>query len=238
MTNSVVIVPAFNEGPRISLVLEALSQSLKQGIIKKIIVVDDGSRDNTSEQVRKFSNIELIRFDKNKGKDSALLAGFRRAIEDKAEFALTIDADLKGLTTKNISDLVESIKSNDMSIGTRANIYHGAAWREWLTLNTGGERIFRTSTLSEVINNPHFIKFMKKRRGLGIDLALSIIYQQTGRKITTVNLPGVVHTSKKIKSGKIKGRLQNFAMNMQFIKSGLAARRTARKMRIHSHKLV
>ncbi len=231
MVNSVVIVPAHNEGPRISSVLSVLSKAMRQGIIKKVIVVNDGSIDNTVEQVRKFPNVELIHFSENKGKGSALMAGFRKAISDKADFAITIDADLKGFNIQRIKELIKSIKNHDMSIGLRENTFSGVKWREWLAIHTSGERIFRVSSLSEVINNPEFKKFIKKRRRFGFDLSLSIIYSKTGRKINLVKLPGVTHTSKKIKIGKYRGSFQNLKMNFQWVKNGIAAKRTASKMK-------
>jgi len=62
--NITAIVPAYNEAERISKVLEVLT-TYKQ--FKEIIVVDDGSTDNTEEIVKKF-NVRYIRNESNKGK--------------------------------------------------------------------------------------------------------------------------------------------------------------------------
>jgi glycosyltransferase involved in cell wall biosynthesis len=82
----VALIPGYNEGPRIGPVVEATRRHLP------VIVVDDGSADDTAERAR-AAGATVIAQRPNQGKGAALRAGFRRAIDDGAEAILTLDAD-------------------------------------------------------------------------------------------------------------------------------------------------
>jgi len=130
------VIPAYNEKPRIENVLRA---ACGHPLINEIIVVDDGSQDNTKDVVKKFQEIRLIVNEKNMGKSYAVARGIREA---KGDIILLLDADLVGLTQKNITDLIEPVISGqaDISISLRANAI-------WLYRKIGldivsGERVF------------------------------------------------------------------------------------------------
>jgi len=85
-----VVIPAYNEGPNLGLVLEDTKDILlKMGFPYEIIVVNDGSQDNTADIAKKHGVI-LINNEKNMGKGTALISGFRRA---KGDIVVTMDAD-------------------------------------------------------------------------------------------------------------------------------------------------
>ncbi len=82
----VALIPGYNEGPRIGEVVRAAAAHLP------VLVVDDGSRDDTAAQAR-AAGASVIEQKPNQGKGAALRAGFRRALADGAEAVLTLDAD-------------------------------------------------------------------------------------------------------------------------------------------------
>lgn len=81
------IIPAFNEADIISDTVMAL-KGLEE--IDEVIVVDDGSTDNTAEMARKAGAVTL-RCEENKGKGAAMTEGVRVA---KGDILIFIDADL------------------------------------------------------------------------------------------------------------------------------------------------
>lgn len=82
----VALIPAYNESERITGVITHTMHYLP------VLVVDDGSRDNTSEIARNLG-ARVIRQEPNQGKGAALLNGFRHAIEQGYDAILTLDAD-------------------------------------------------------------------------------------------------------------------------------------------------
>jgi len=91
-----VVIPAFNEEARLPETLPRIHAFLvERGYDAEIIVVDDGSRDRTSERVNALrSSLPMVRLRthaRNTGKDFAVLAGVREATRDALLFT---DADL------------------------------------------------------------------------------------------------------------------------------------------------
>jgi len=90
-----IIIPAFNEGSRLPATLDALLRFLDRDTRRaEVIVVDDGSRDDTSSQVRRYesvdSRIRLIRLPQNRGKGYAVRTGI---VNSAGSLVLFADAD-------------------------------------------------------------------------------------------------------------------------------------------------
>ncbi|MFL5749589.1 MAG: glycosyltransferase family 2 protein [Chloroflexota bacterium] len=82
----VALIPGYNEGPRIAAVVRGAAVHLP------VIVVDDGSGDDTADQARRAA-ATVIEQRPNAGKGAALRAGFRRAVDEGYDAVLTLDAD-------------------------------------------------------------------------------------------------------------------------------------------------
>lgn len=113
-----VVIPAYNAESTIISLIEALC-----GIgfgKKKIIVVDDGSRDRTADVVRS-SGVFVIYHERNRGKGAALKTGFRCAKERSLAGVVTIDADGQH-RVGDIPLLLEHHHAYDLIIGTRRDM--------------------------------------------------------------------------------------------------------------------
>lgn len=90
VNNICVIVPTYNNNGTILQVLERLVP-----FVQDIIVVNDGSTDNTQELLESFQlqKIEIVSYKQNAGKGHALRSGFLRAKELGFVYAITIDSD-------------------------------------------------------------------------------------------------------------------------------------------------
>ena len=82
-----VMIPTFNNSRTIGKVIEDVQQFTDQ-----IIVINDGSTDDTKEILSKYA-IDVVTHERNKGKGMALRSGFRRALERNFDFAISIDSD-------------------------------------------------------------------------------------------------------------------------------------------------
>lgn len=107
-----VIIPAYNEADRIGKTLTALS---RLNHVTEIIVVDDGSRDETVTVAQAMAD-RVIRMEQNKGKGYALEVGWRESAGSVIAF---LDADL-GETATLATGLIEPVLLNhcDMTIAT------------------------------------------------------------------------------------------------------------------------
>jgi len=90
-----VIIPAYNEGPMVARSIESVAAADYPRSRLQIVVVDDGSTDDTWEYVSRAASrdpglITTIRFAGNRGKRAALEAGFLHA---RGEIVVTIDSD-------------------------------------------------------------------------------------------------------------------------------------------------
>src|SRR5664279_2869893 len=83
-----ILVPTFNNAKTLGSLLKDLQQYHPQ-----IIVVNDGSTDNTEEVLSLFPEISVLSYSPNRGKGYALRQGFRSAREQGFEYAISIDSD-------------------------------------------------------------------------------------------------------------------------------------------------
>ncbi len=83
-----VIIPTFNNGTTIKSVIEGVLNYTSE-----IIVVNDGSTDDTENILSEFDKIEIVNFENNCGKGMALRKGFEYARNLDYNYAITIDSD-------------------------------------------------------------------------------------------------------------------------------------------------
>jgi glycosyltransferase involved in cell wall biosynthesis len=93
-----IIIPAYNEGKTIHLVLEKVAQALIADVEKQVIIINDCSTDDTHERVKKYISlnplldIHYFQHETNSGKGAAINTGIGLASGD---FVIIQDADLE-----------------------------------------------------------------------------------------------------------------------------------------------
>lgn len=92
-----IILPSYNEGKNISKASDVISELLASNNIPyELIFVDDGSKDDTWNEIEKASkgnpNVVGIHFSRNFGKESALFAGLA---ESTGDACIVMDCDLQ-----------------------------------------------------------------------------------------------------------------------------------------------
>ncbi len=116
-----IILPAYNEEKRISKTLLALDHYLsKQSYLYEILVVNDGSPDNTAQVVEKFmglvNHLRLVDNKENHGKGFVVRQGMREA---KGEIRLFMDAD-NSTTIENVEKMLPLFEEGaDVVISSR-----------------------------------------------------------------------------------------------------------------------
>jgi glycosyltransferase involved in cell wall biosynthesis len=121
MSKYSIIIPAFNEGDRLGATLDRVLDHVNaQEWDAEVIVVNDGSRDNTAELVRsrakEHTRLRLIENPGNRGKGYSVRHGI---LEGKGEILLFTDADLSA-PIEQASKLFQAIEAGaDVAVGSR-----------------------------------------------------------------------------------------------------------------------
>jgi glycosyltransferase involved in cell wall biosynthesis len=107
------IIPAYQESRAITKVVK-----LSQKYCSSVIVVDDGSTDQTG-QIAKDSGAIVLRHSRNRGKGAALRTGFKYAIELQCDLIITLDGDMQH-NPHSIPRFIEKIHQGfDVVVGSR-----------------------------------------------------------------------------------------------------------------------
>ncbi len=113
----VILIPVHNHPARLA---EVLHGALRLGL--PVLVVDDGSTDDTPAVLDGFPQIRRLRHPTNRGKGAALLTGFAAAAAD-ADWAITLDADGQH-DPADIDKLMDAIPAGErpLVVGCRAGM--------------------------------------------------------------------------------------------------------------------
>lgn len=145
-----VIVPAYNEAAAITATVENIANQLATlSPHWDVVVIDDGSRDQTSNIVRDlpaYLRTTLVRFSRNFGKEYAITAGLEHASGD---IVICMDADGQH-SSELINDMLEKWREGyDMVYAVRQDRHVEPGFKRW------GSRVFyEIMTLGERITIP------------------------------------------------------------------------------------
>jgi glycosyltransferase involved in cell wall biosynthesis len=121
MRRAYALVPAFEAARTVGDVVRGLRASLEL----PVIVVDDGSTDDTAEAAER-AGATVLRHERNLGKGAAIRTGLHRAARDGVPAALTVDADGQHPAESAHAVLVGSDDPGALVLGVRDLVHDGA----------------------------------------------------------------------------------------------------------------
>jgi glycosyltransferase involved in cell wall biosynthesis len=139
------IIPAYNEALRIRRVVDVARETAE---VTEVIVVNDGSTDDTARILAEYSDIRVIAISPNGGKSNAVARGIQEA---QGEYLLFLDADLVGLTPEAVSALINPViqERADISISLRGNA--PGLWKRIGIDYISGERVLPRALVSDAV---------------------------------------------------------------------------------------
>jgi dolichol-phosphate mannosyltransferase len=155
MSDSIVIIPTFNEIENIESIIRTVFSQKK---IYHVLVVDDNSPDRTNERVKELQSefsdqLFLLERKEKSGLGSAYISGFKWSLERDYDFIFEMDADF----SHNPYDLIKlynacAIDNADVSVGSR--YVRGITVVNWplsrILLSYGASRYVRLITRMDV----------------------------------------------------------------------------------------
>lgn len=205
-----VLIPAYNEEDRIE---ETVNNIKSLGCIFEIIVVDDGSEDNTYQKAKQVAT-KVIRLDRNQGKGAALNQGLG---EVKGDIVLLLDADLGDSSAEALKLLDPILEGRaDMSIAKFPPSQVKGGFGLVKGLANWGLKKFTCQEFSAPLSGQRALsKDVIKNidsfaKGFGVEVALTLDVCQAGFKVEEVpvemkhreskrNLRGFIHRGRQFK---------------------------------------
>ena len=111
-----IVIPCYNEAKDIASNVEKVkSYLLDKKIDHELLLVNDGSKDNTKEVIESIPDVKALSYEKNRGKGGAVKYGIENATGD---YVLFMDADLS-TDISAIERVIELAPNYDLIIGSR-----------------------------------------------------------------------------------------------------------------------
>ncbi len=175
------LIPAYNEAPRIAYVLEV---ACKYPFFNEIVVVNDGSTDNTADVIKTFKKkcpkLVFVNLKKNRGKTGAVKQGIKKA---KGDLIVMLDADLENLKQEYLDKMIYFVASKQYGMAIldrftdRMNPFGLIGTARLL----GGERAFWKKDFEKVD--------LSNVKNYSLEATLNLYFLRNNKKVRTVLAP-------------------------------------------------
>ncbi|HXQ14911.1 MAG TPA: glycosyltransferase family 2 protein [Caulobacteraceae bacterium] len=194
------IVCAYNEADRIRNILDVI---VGHPTLGEVIVVNDGSTDETEALIRSYPTIRVLTHTPNRGKTYALSRGIAAA---RYDHLMLLDADLAGITAADIDALAAPVMRGEaeVSISLRSNSLW--VYRQLGLDFVSGERVVPKWLLKSAVTA------MQKLPRWGGEVFMNEIFIRQGCRIAVVRWRRVLNIRKYQKVGAWRGALAEAKM--------------------------
>jgi glycosyltransferase involved in cell wall biosynthesis len=196
-----VLIPAYNASLTISELIENTSKFVDKS---SIVVIDDGSKDQTFE-IAKNAGAMVLKHERNRGKGEALKTGFKYAQRKDHDALITMDADLQH-DPSSIKNFLQKANENinDIIIGTRDINLKKMPLARWLTNNLcsvilsilSGQRVRDSQSGYRLISTQVLKKVKLKAKKYDLESEILVKAGRAGFKIDSVPIRTIYRGSK------------------------------------------
>ncbi|MEX2356486.1 MAG: glycosyltransferase family 2 protein [Thermaerobacterales bacterium] len=214
-----LVIPVFNEAPRMTPMLEVVTES---NLLRNIIVVDDGSTDDTSSVAGRFNIDHLHSHQVNRGKGAALATGLQSAKD--ADAVMFLDADLINLNEQHLLSLIEPVAA-DPRIGMSVGQFIEGRWavdmqQKWFAV-LNGQRVLSRSFIDR-LPDLNWSRF-------GVEILMSRFALDSKTPVATPYLRGITHVPKEEKFGLLLGFYARMKMYAECLRGHVLYRLKVRR---------
>ncbi len=209
------VLPAYNEGGSIETALRKLDSTVNgNGLRYEVVVVDDGSIDDTRVKALRWSmraarngHVRVLGYDRNEGKGFAVRMGFLMALGDAVVF---VDSDM-AIDFAQVEKYVEALKNGDIAIGSKwhrdsivqvptVRKFMGRSFNVLVKLFTG-MRIADTQTGIKAVRRRAFEKVFRSMsvKRFAFDVELLVAAKVLGLRIVELPVRLTIRKSFKLK---------------------------------------
>lgn len=188
MTKLVIQIPCFNEAATLPVMLRDLPERIPGVDEIEVLVIDDGSTDDTAEVAREHGVEVIVTIPVNRGLANAFSVGLERSLQMNADIIVNTDADNQ-YPGKYIADLIHPILKGDadMVIGDRQidTIAHFSRTKKWL--QKLGSWVVRWASNTEVPDTTSGFRALSRDAALRLNIFSDYTYTletiiQAGKK--------------------------------------------------------
>ena len=205
-----VLIPALNEAKTIAGVVQVASDAG----FKNILVVSDGSSDETAQRAR-TAGAEVLELHPNRGKGGAVKAG---ALKASTAYLLLLDADLLNLKVQHLKAMLEPVLQKRAD--TTAGLFVGGGiitdFGNRATPQWSGQRVIPRATILAAKD--------LETAGYGIEIAINDQIASENLRLEYIDLVGVSQVIKEQKLGLVAGIARRIKMYWQILRYSTSKR--------------
>lgn len=188
MTKLIIQIPCFNEAEDLPRTLAALPRRIAGIDNIEILVIDDGSADNTSQIARMWGVHHVVRHRTNRGLAAAFRSGIDAALRAGADIIVNTDADGQ-YVGEDIEKIVEPVLSGEADIvvgdrGVASNAHFGIVKRQLQRLGSAMVQRLSNTHISDAVSG---FRAISREAAMRINITTDFSYTtdmliQAGRK--------------------------------------------------------